>query len=72
MCKKSGESVDCLLLHCETAYALWSSIFDLYRLKWVMPKRIVDLFACRKVLQGSYLKIAVWKMILSCLLMRCI
>jgi hypothetical protein len=33
ICKKSGEFVDHLLLHCETGYALQSSIFDLYGLK---------------------------------------
>jgi hypothetical protein len=29
MCKKSGEMVDHLLLHCEVARALWNSVFGL-------------------------------------------
>jgi hypothetical protein len=33
ICKKNVEAVDHLLLHCETTYALWSSIFGLYGLK---------------------------------------
>jgi hypothetical protein len=29
MCKKSGESIDHLLLYCEIARDLWSSLFHL-------------------------------------------
>lgn len=68
MCKKSWKCIDHLLIHCETAYALWSSIFDLYRFKWVMPRRIVDLFALWRGQWGSSQKVALWKMILSCLM----
>jgi hypothetical protein len=48
MCKKSGESIDHLLLHCEMGSALWNTIFSLVGLAWVMPSRVVDLFACWK------------------------
>jgi hypothetical protein len=41
MRKNSREFVDILLLHYETTYALWSSISNLYGLKWVMPQRVV-------------------------------
>jgi len=37
MCKKSGESVDHLLLQCEMSRALWNSIFSLVGLAWVVP-----------------------------------
>lgn len=37
MCKKNGESVDRLLLHCVVAIVL--CIFGLY---WVMLRRVVD------------------------------
>ena len=43
MCKKSGESADHLLLHCEVASALWNYIFTLFGLEWVMPRQILDL-----------------------------
>jgi hypothetical protein len=46
MCKLNGESVDHLLLHCEVACALWNAIFSRFSLSWVMPLRVVDLFAC--------------------------
>jgi hypothetical protein len=45
MCKKNGESVDHLLLHCEVACILLNAIFSRFNLSWVMPRRVVDLFA---------------------------
>jgi hypothetical protein len=45
MCKKNGESVD-HLLHCEVACVFWNAIFSRLSLAWVMPRRVVDLFAC--------------------------
>jgi hypothetical protein len=59
MCKKSKELVGHLLLHCEIAYALWSPIFDLYGLQWVMLWRRVDLFACWRGQSGSSQNVAV-------------
>jgi hypothetical protein len=50
MCKKSGELVDFLLLHCEMASVLWNTTFSLTGLAWVMSSRVVDLF---KVESGS-------------------
>jgi hypothetical protein len=46
MCKKNGESVDHLLRHCEVACVLWNGIFSRFNLSWVMPRQVVDLFAC--------------------------
>jgi hypothetical protein len=46
MGKKNGEYVDHLLLHCEVACVLWNAIFSRFSLSWVMPRRVVDLFAC--------------------------
>jgi hypothetical protein len=45
MCKMNGETVD-HLLHCEVARVLWNAIFSCFTLYWVMPLRVVDLFAC--------------------------
>jgi hypothetical protein len=63
MCKKNGELVDHLLLHCEIAGALWNTIFSNVGLAWVMPRRVVDLFACWRVPGGRFQLDAVWKMI---------
>ena len=43
MCKRCGESVDHLLLHYPIAYEMWSMIFCLFGICWVMPRRVVDL-----------------------------
>jgi hypothetical protein len=46
MCKKNEESVDHLLLHCKIVSALWNTIFSSVELAWIVPSRVVDLFAC--------------------------
>ena len=45
MCKTRGESANHLLLHCPIAYELWTMVFYLFGLQWVMPKGVIDLFA---------------------------
>jgi hypothetical protein len=45
MCERDGKSVD-HLLHYEVACALWNAFFNCFRLSWVMPRRVVDLYAC--------------------------
>ena len=51
MCKRDEEIVDHLLLHCPIASELWGSVFALIGVKWVMPRKVVDLLACW---QGSF------------------
>jgi hypothetical protein len=46
LCKRDGESVDHLLLHCDVVSALWNAIFNRFGMPWVMPRRVIDLFAC--------------------------
>jgi hypothetical protein len=46
MCKKNGESVDHLLIHCEVATRIWHYMFTLFGIEWVMPQKVLDLFAC--------------------------
>jgi hypothetical protein len=46
ICKASGESTDHLLLHCPIVADLWSCIFSLFGLQWVMPKGVLELLAC--------------------------
>jgi hypothetical protein len=45
MCKHSGESPNHLLLHCETAQSLWSMVFCLFGVVWVMPRSVVEVMA---------------------------
>jgi hypothetical protein len=47
MCKKKKEeSIDHLLLHCESAQFLWNAFFSCFGLAWVMPRGVVDLLHC--------------------------
>jgi hypothetical protein len=45
LCKKSGESIDHLLIHCEVARELWILIFYFFGVELVMPKRVIALLA---------------------------
>lgn len=46
LCKRDGESVDHLLLHCDVASTLWNLVFSRFDMSWVMPSRVINLFAC--------------------------
>jgi hypothetical protein len=46
LCKRDGESVNHLLLHCDVASTMWNNIFTRFGMSWVMPSRVIDLFAC--------------------------
>ena len=45
MCKRSGELVNHLLLHCPIAFELWSMVWSLFGGIWVMPQSVANLFA---------------------------
>jgi hypothetical protein len=61
MCKKIGEFVDHLLLHCDVTSALWSSLFNRFGMSWVMPRWVIDLLACWWSF-GRLRSAVVWKM----------
>jgi hypothetical protein len=62
MCKRSGESIDHLLLHCDVTRALWSVLFSLFDVKWVMNGRVIGLLACWKGQRGNKMVLEVWRM----------
>jgi len=47
LCKKSGESIDHLLLHYEVVRDLWSYILILFGVVWVMPRTVLELLNSR-------------------------
>ena len=61
MCKRCGESVDHLLLHCPVAFELWSLVFCLFGLHWVMPHKVIELF-------GRHRNIDFWRLVPHCLM----
>ena len=67
MCKRCGESVDHLLLHCPIDYELWTMVFCLFGLQWVMPKRVIDLFTAWQRFFGRHRNIAFWKAVPHCI-----
>lgn len=53
MCKKDGETLDHLLLHCLVAHELWSLVFSFFGVNWVMPGSILELLASWRQKLGS-------------------
>jgi hypothetical protein len=45
LCKKSGEFIDHLLLHCEVVRDLWSYVLILFGVEWVMPRTVLELLS---------------------------
>jgi hypothetical protein len=45
MCKKSVESIDHLLLHCDVAWDIWSYFLILCGVEWVMLQHVLDLLS---------------------------
>jgi hypothetical protein len=68
MCKKNGEAVDHLLIHCEVASCLWHYVFTLFGIEWVMPQKVIDLFACWSQVGGRELSIDIWRMAPLCVI----
>jgi hypothetical protein len=68
MCKQSGESVDHLFLHCLVATDLWSMVFGMFGVQWVMPHTVLDLFHGWLGKFGRHDTTKVWKMIPHCLI----
>uniref|UniRef100_A0A2N9FS98 Reverse transcriptase zinc-binding domain-containing protein n=1 Tax=Fagus sylvatica TaxID=28930 RepID=A0A2N9FS98_FAGSY len=65
MCKRAGESVNHLMLHCEYAQELWSMIFCMFGISWVMPQSTYALLHCWRRKGPAHL---IWNAIPSCLM----
>jgi hypothetical protein len=68
MCKWSGESLDHLFLHCSVAMDLWSLVFGMFGVQWVMPQTVLDLFCSWLGNRRRHNSILIWKMIPHCLI----
>jgi len=68
MCKKHGESVDHLFLHCDVARVVWSYFYSLFGVEWVMPSSVLDLLSGCGTLLGRGFAIRIWKQVPLCVL----
>ena len=68
MCKRCGESVDHLLLHCPIAYDLWSMVFCLFGIHWVMLYKVSEVLASWQGKFGRHRNIGVWRFVSHCFL----
>ena len=60
-------SVDHLLLHCKFSHALWSAIFEVFRIHWVMWKTVSALLFAWRNWFGKHLS-TIWNMVPACLM----
>ena len=67
MCKWCGELVNHLLLHCPIAYELWSMVFSLFGIHWVMPYKVIELLASWQGKFGRHWNIDFWRFVPHCL-----
>lgn len=49
MCQCDGQTVDCLLLHCKLAFALWCEVFHVYGVHWIMLKTGISSFCLEEL-----------------------
>jgi hypothetical protein len=68
MCKKSGESIEHLLLHCEVARDLWSYILTLFVVEWVMQQMVLELLTSWGTSCGYGPVKEVWRLVSLCLM----
>ena len=68
LCKQSGENVDHLLLHCSFAQEMWSMLFGLFRVQWVIPRSVRDLFACWQGCFGHHWCLGIWRIVPHCVM----
>jgi hypothetical protein len=68
MCKKDGESIDHLFLHCEIAKELWNLILTLFGVHWVMPRSVRELVVCWHTGLGRHRLNGIWKAVPHCLM----
>ena len=68
MCKRNGESVNHLLIHCPLAFDLWFMVSTLFGIHWIMSKTVVELLACWQGKFGRHRNAAIWMVVPHCLM----
>ena len=65
LCRCEEETVDHLLLHCKFVNTLWSEVFYLFGVQWVMPKAVVSLLSTWWTWSSIH-SFNVWNMVPAC------
>jgi hypothetical protein len=66
MCKKSEESIEHLLLHCDVARDIWSFFNRLFGVEWIMPRQVLDLLSSWGNSLGHGQVLQIWKQVPLC------
>jgi hypothetical protein len=67
MCKRDGESIDHLFLHCPLARELWDLSFSMFGVDWVMLSSVLGLLTCWPQLSKRATG-TIWCMIPHCIM----
>ena len=67
LCCCDGEIVDHFLFHCKFSHALWSAIFKVFEIHWVLPKTVSSLLFAWRNQFGKHLS-TIWNMVPACLM----
>ena len=68
MCKNHGKNANHLFRHCVLAWKLWSMIFHLFGVSWVMPHLVYKMFSCGIGQFGKRSNEGTWKVVPLCLM----
>jgi hypothetical protein len=68
MCKKSGKSIEHLLLHCDVARDIWSFFYNLFGVEWVMLRRVMDWLSSWGNSMGCGQVQKIWKQVPLCVM----
>ena len=68
MCRKGGESIDHLFIHCEVASEMWTVCLQLFGVIWVMPRRVSELMECWRGQLGNREVLQLWRLVPLCLM----
>ena len=68
MCKRNGESLDHLFLHCPFAMDLWSMVLGLFGVTWIMLHTVLGLLGCWQGRVGRHRNGYIWSIIPHCLM----
>ena len=72
MYKKGRKTVDHLFLHCPFAWEIWSMVFDLFGVCWVMPCSILELLECWQGSFGKHRNVLNWESCTSLFDVECL